>query len=689
MSLKKHLPGTLLLLIAALVFLPHIGALTYYKDDWYYIYDGMVGGAKIFHEMFRIDRPARGYFFEWVYTLFGPNPLPWHLAAFLWRGLAALGAFQIFSLLWKDNRKFNFIAALLFAIYPGYFWWISAIEYQPMIASLAFQVFSILFTLKAISPAQGGVPGAGARSEQSRRDGGGSKIRKAAYIIGAILTGWSYIALVDYAIGMEAFRFLAVYLLVKQNEQNAIWKTLKAWAWTLVIPLGIVVWRIFFFTNERKATDIGGQLSVFFANPLAVSVDWFFQAYKSLLNLSVLAWINQFPAFVQSMRLRDVALGVLLSALVILIVVYAERRIKLSAESKAVDGDQTQTTKEALTLGGLGMVFGILPVVMANRYVDIAGFSHYGLPASLAAAVFMAAMIELISMPRARTIILYAIIGFAALSHFSIASNAATEIKALQNFWRQVSWRVPALRPGATLAIHYPLPGMGDGGLALIEAANVMYFPAPTNQVPVHYPLAGLTLNGENLPGILDGSQVNESGYRSHTYTIDYTNILVMSQPALTSCVHVMNAANPLISEYDPLDVSLAAPHSNIENVIVDSEPVSPPESIFGREPERGWCNYFQEADLAAQTLDFERVAALGDEAIALGFSPEDRVEWLPFLKGYAVTGDAESLKQLAKRIVGERTIRLQACEALQNIEQPLTDEVRDAVEVNYCKGSE
>ncbi|MBV6390846.1 MAG: hypothetical protein KPEEDBHJ_00050 [Anaerolineales bacterium] len=671
--MKKLLPGTLLLLISAVVFLPHIGALTYYKDDWYYIYDGMVGGAKIFHEMFRIDRPARGYFFEWVYTLFGPNPLPWHLAAFFWRGLAALGSFQIFNILWKDNRKFNFIAALLFAIYPGYYWWISAIEYQPMIASLALQVFSIYFTLKAI---------------QSTKI-----VEKAAYGIVSILAGWSYIALVDYAIGMEAFRFIAVYLLVTRDSQKSFWKNLpaalKTWAWTIVIPLGIVIWRIFFFTNERKATDIGGQLSVFFANPVAVSVDWFFQTYKSLLNLSVLAWINQFPAFVQSMRLRDIAFGVLLAVFVILLVVYAERRIKLSAESKVVDGDQTQTTKEAALLGGLGMVFGILPVVMANRYVDITGFSHYGLPASLAAAVFMAAMIELISMPRARTIILYAIIGFAALSHFSIATNAATEIKALQNFWRQVSWRVPALRPGATLAIHYPLPGMGDGGLALIEAANVMYFPETTNEVPARYPLAGLTLNGENLPGILDGSQVNESGYRSHTYTIDYTNILVMSQPALTSCVHVMDAANPLISEYDPLDVSLAAPRSNIENVIVDSEPVSPPESIFGREPERGWCNYFQEADLAAQTLDFERVAALGDEAIALGFSPEDRVEWLPFLKGYAVTGDAESLKQLAKRIVGERTIRLQACEALQNIEQPLTDEVRDAVEVNYCKGSE
>jgi hypothetical protein len=680
--MKKRSPEILFILfISAIVYLPHIGNLTYYKDDWYYIYDGMLGGAKIFHEMFRIDRPARGFFFEWYYALFGPNPLPWHLGAFVWRALAALGALWIFNILWKENRKFNFIAAVLFAIYPGYFWWISAIEYQPMIASLALQVFSIAFTLKAI---------------QSTKI-----VEKTAYAIGSILTGWSYIALVDYAIGMEAFRFIAAYLLIVHDLNEPFWKrllaTIKAWAWTVLIPFGIAVWRVFFFTNERKATDIGGQLSIFFANPVSVGIDWLLQTYNSVLSLSVQAWINQFPTFIQSMRLRDITFGIVLAVIVTLLVVFVERQFKRSAESKDEDGEQAQVTlvpsfvevKEALILGGLGMILGVLPVVMANRYVNISGFSHYGLPASLAAAVFMAGVIEIIALPTVRKSILYVVIAFASLSHFGIATNAATEEKAIQEFWWQVSWRVPAIRPGTTLVIYYPLPGMGDGGAALMEAANVIYFPEFTGDAIVHYPLAGLTLNSENLPGILDGTQIVESGYRSHTYTFDYTNMLVMSQPTLNSCVHVMSASAPLISEYDPVDVSLAAPRSKIENVIVDAEPVSPPEYIYGREPERGWCSYFQMADLAAQTGDWERVAALGDEAIALSFSPEDRVEWLPFLKGYAIRGDAETLKQLSKRVIGEKVIRLQACELLSNIEQPLNDDVKQVVDKDYCKNSE
>jgi hypothetical protein len=670
---KKPLPEILfLLLISAAVYLPYIGKLTYYKDDWYYIYDGMMAGAKVFHEMFRIDRPARGFFFELYFSLFGPNPLPYHLGAFLWRGLSAIGALWIFNILWPRERKFAFLAALLFAIYPGYFWWISAIEYQPMIASLALQVFSIAFTLKAI---------------QSQ-----NKIAKTSYLIGAILTGWVYIALVDYAIGMEVFRFICVYLLVNRDAQFGAWKkllnTFKVWAWSLFIPLGFMFWRAFFFTNERKATDIGGQLGVFFGNPVGTAMDWFFQLYNSLLNLGVLAWINQFPAFVQGMRLRDTAFGLLLAGIVVLLVVFAERAIKQSAESKDWDGGQDQVRQEALMLGGLGMIFGVLPVIMANRYVNITGFSHYGLPASLAAAVFMAGFLDLLSLQKARAVVLYAVIVFASLAHFGIATNAVTEETALQKFWRQVSWRVPALREGTLLVIHYPLYGMGDGGYGLMEAANVIYFPEPTGQIPVVYPLAGLTLNSETLPDILGGTLEKETQYRSHTVKFNYENLLVISQPTLSSCVHVLNGNQPLISTYDPVDVTLAARSSKIENVIVDASPATPPEYIFGKEPEHNWCFYFQKADFASQLGKWDDIVALGDEANRLAFSPEDRVEWLPFLKAYAITGKAEQLMQTAKRIVGDKFLRQQACDMLTNIREPLTPEVRQVVTVSYCKAA-
>ncbi len=345
MKKRPFLEILFLLIIPAVIFLPKIGKLIYFTDDWYYMYDGMVGGAKIFHEMFRIDRPARGYFFELYFSLFGPNPLPYHIGAFVWRGLAAVGVLWIFNILWRNERKFNFFAALLFVIYPGYFWWISAIEYQPMIASLAFQVFSIAFTLKAIQSS--------------------NRTSKTAYLIGAILTGWIYIALVDYAIGMEVFRLLCVYLLVVRDAGlNTRWDrliiTLKAWAWNLLIPAGIIFWRIFFFTNERKATDIGAQSAVFFERPLATGIIWFFQLYNSLLNISVLAWFNQFPAFFQVLRVLDMVVGLVMMGFVLLLVVFADGMLKEVDAVNSEDGDRDRYKKEALLLGSVGMVFGAL-----------------------------------------------------------------------------------------------------------------------------------------------------------------------------------------------------------------------------------------------------------------------------------------------------------------------------------------
>jgi len=670
---KKPFPEIIfLLVISAIVYLPQVGKLTYYKDDWYYIYDSMVGGTKVFHEMFRIDRPARGYFFEWYFSLIGINPLPWHISAFLWRGLSAIGALWIFNILWPKRRWFTFIAALLFSIYPGYFWWISAIEYQPMIASLALQVISIALTLKVI---------------QSK-----NPIKKNAYAIGSILTGWSYIALVDYAIGMEAFRFIIVYLFINRGKEKNFWPrlfaTVKAWAWTVIIPLGFIVWQMFFFTNERKATDIGGQLSVFINNPAGTSVDWFIKIYKSILNIGVLAWINQFPTFLQEMRFRNVAFGLLITGITIALILYAEKWIRLSADENDLDENQDRVRKEPLILGGLGMIFGILPVVMANRSVDIGGYSHYGLPASIAAAVFITGFIDLLSSQRARSLLTYGLIGFAVLSHHGIASNTVVEEIALQKFWWQVSWRAPSIREGTTLIVNYPLYGMGDGGYGLMEAADVIYYPDFTGEIPVHYPIAGLTFSNDIVPNILDGTVYDETQYRSHTVDFDYSNLLIISQPTLGSCVHILDGRQPLISTYDPPNMTLAATASRIDNVLTDAEFSDPPVFIYGKEPEHDWCYYFQKADLASQLGDWAKVASLGDEMIRLKLSPQDRVEWQPFLKGYAMTGNAEQLSQLSKRIVGDKSLRKQSCELFMNIHEQLSEKVLDVISESYCRNS-
>ena len=140
----------LILVVSALAYLPNINQAGYYRDDWYYMLDRFKGGPGVFQAMFAIDRPARGPLLEAYYSLFGLNPLPYHLGAYAWRLMGGLAAFWLFKLLWPRQRWAALVGAVLFTIYPGYLWWVEGIEYQPIVISVALQVLSIAMTLQAV-----------------------------------------------------------------------------------------------------------------------------------------------------------------------------------------------------------------------------------------------------------------------------------------------------------------------------------------------------------------------------------------------------------------------------------------------------------------------------------------------------------------------------------------------------------
>ena len=62
-------------------------------------------------------------------------------------------------------------------------------------------VFSIALTLKAVTARP--VPA------------------KIGYWLGAIITGWAYLALVDFAIGMEFFRLLCVVIVLLRIDKDS------------------------------------------------------------------------------------------------------------------------------------------------------------------------------------------------------------------------------------------------------------------------------------------------------------------------------------------------------------------------------------------------------------------------------------------------------------------------------------
>jgi hypothetical protein len=76
--------------------------------------------------------------------------------------------------------------------------------------------------------------------------------------------------------------------------------------------------------------------------------------------------------------------------------------------------------------------------------------------------------------------------------------------------------------------------------------------------------------------------------------------------------------------------------------------PRLPPPAFFDPEIPRGFCYYFEQADLARQLGDWARVAQLGDVAFGLNDYPNDPLERFVFIEGYAHTGNWAQVRQLA-----------------------------------------
>ena len=668
-----------LAVVAAIVYLSRVTELSYYRDEWSYVYDAYVAGPDVFREMFRIDRPARGPFFEAYYSLFGPRALPYHLAFFGWRMLTVAAGFWLFRLLWPGNDRRAFLITVLFAVYPGYLWWVSAIEHQPMIASLALQVISIAATLKAVL-ADRAAPRVG-------------------WLLMAILTGWAYLLLVDYAIGMEAFRFLCVCVALRRRGASsqirqftaAPWRT--AWA-TLLVPAGFLIWRLLVFTNERPATDVGAQLGVLFGDPLGTLPHWLITWAQSTLNVGLLAWVVPFDQNFYGLPLREVALCILIAAAVAGIV----GAISLLTR-EPVQGGSTRPLPEgafaveALSIGLIGVVLGVLPVVMANRSVTFT-LSHYALPASLAGVLVVAGLLTAVIPRILRAAIYLALVALAVSTHYSVLVQTISEERAIEKFWWQVSWRAPGIRPATTLVINYPSASIDDDGYGVDEAANLLYFPdaEPSETGIVHYVLPGLAPTDDTVRQVLVGTLVRERGARSHVRHFDYGNVLILSQPTQNSCVHMIDGARPMLSAGEPGNIVLIAEKSRIENVETAAAPAIPEPLAFGPRPADDWCYYFEAADLAVQRGDWKQAAALGDRAMALGLTPDDHVEWMPILEAYVHLNDIEQVRRLSTLVGIDAFVRVQACRNLISnaaYRSSTTVEMQELVDARICRNAQ
>ncbi|MBL8076577.1 MAG: hypothetical protein JNM55_01330 [Anaerolineales bacterium] len=651
--LRKWYFIPLLLVISALAYLPHVSGFGYFRDDWYLMYSANALGGKAFTGIYAIDRPMRAFIMSAAYSVFGLNPLYYNLSAYLFRVLGAFAFLSTLQMLWPRQRAVAIFASVLFLIYPGFLSTPNAIDYQAQQFGLFLAHLSIALSTKAVLSIK--------------------RIERWMLWLFSILTAWVYLGLVEYFLGLEFFRLAVIAVLAGRKVGVPTWQWVKQafvnWLPFALGPAGFLVWRLFIFESERKATDLGVQLGFFFDSPLLVGIYWTTAFLKDTFESLLLSWtIPLISLWDIPLRLRErffAGIVVAVSILVFLLI----SRFEKNEETQEVENRPWHV--EAFWLGFTSVVAGFIPIILSNRNADFYGLSRYMLASSSGAVIVFVVFVQQFRSRHLRYLLLCMAVGSSVLTHYLNGIQWSNSSRAMQDFWWQVSWRIPQLKEGTTLVVNYShLPIEED--YFVWGPANFIYQPQSLEADLNRPALWGMVLTRENLTSILSHAEPEIINRRSILTYMDYGNVLVVTQPTSSSCVQVIDGQLPSVSEYEQYDIQLVAGESNIGDVILKEQAPRPPEIVFGQEPEHDWCYYYQKASLAYQRGDFQAVLDFGKKARKQGFSPLDSVEWMPFIQAAILLNDQELVLDLAPNVKKSPFLSLQACEIVKKL--PIVD---------------
>jgi len=487
-------------------------------------------------------------------------------------------------------------------------------------------------------------------------------------------------------IGMEGLRLAVLGYLVLQKEPaplaRRVVQVAKRWVPYLVVMGGYLIWRVAFFQGNRPATNIEGISAGYLSDPIRMLMRLGFEMLKDIRELILDGWIVPLNELVSSAKYRPLGGSLLLAALVVGIIglFYLLTRSGQSGDEQPGPGSAALSP---MVIGGWTVFATLFPMILAGRDIHFGdGFDRYTFQATAGAAILIGGIIHAAFRSSLwRQLLLLGLVSLGVVTHYHNTLQWADFWRYEREMWWQMTWRAPQLAPGTVLVARLPYPFLED--YEIWAPANLIYAPSPGEPV-VH----GEILLDFIIPKILN-EDLETRGSRTFGFERDFQKTLILSWPSNVSCLHVVDGQHPVLPRDATPIVQLVARRSVIDQIISQETHISPPVRIFGSEPERGWCYYYQKAELARQRGDWAAAASLGDESLAQDLKANDKSEYLPFLEGYVNTGQLEKARQVASWIRADEPIRRNLCNMLAGIpadDPALSRQVRQTIDQILCE---
>jgi hypothetical protein len=634
-----------LLILCFLAFGVFINQLGFYWDDWAKLLAGRLWGLNSYFAYYAEDRPYSAWTHIFLTPILGYSPLPWQIFCLVMRILAAWGAWWTMIGLWPKARRQSALIALLFAIYPVFNQQAIAVTFHQQMWQYALFTISLALMVQAQ--------------------------RRPRYFwlltILSLLLSINQLFITEYFVGVEMMRLPILWILVAESEpsfKGRLWKTVKLWLPYIVVLGGYIIWRLFFI--KLSVTDPYQAVLLFklFKQPVSAlgtlaritSVDSFYVLVISWAQVLDIG-LGTYRQFVPPGTLQIWGIG---AAATLCFGIYLARLKGTDETESPVDRNWFL---QALAVGTICFLGGCAQAWITDRHI-IEDFhsNRYALPALLGAAMLWVIVIEWIARSRLqKAIIISILLGLSIIFHLRTMDDFKTIWGNQLDFYWQLTWRAPSLKPGTALLTEedlFPNQGMFSTGAAL----NLLYpqSKTKTDSDKLDYWIYPM-LSRFSTPGTY--KQPVGIGLRTQFRTLKFegktgNSIMVFYDPQRADCLWVLRAEDVNNPALRPITRQVLAA-SNLDQILPDAPQGNyPPQDMFGSDKPHGFCYTYQKAELARQQQKWDELLTLSEQANRQYGSEMDSFktphEWMTFVEGYARAGrwdDAVALTYNVRQI--------------------------------------
>jgi hypothetical protein len=325
------------------------------------------------------------------------------------------------------------------------------------------------------------------------------------------------------------------------------------------------------------------------------------------------------------------------------------------AQSKSVfSKNSDQYALQLIMIGLLSLLFsGLMYWILKLPILVEFAWDRLNLSFIFGVSLLLVGLIELLfRFPWLKILTASLLISLAVGFHFQNTMSFKRDWETFQNFFWQLTWRAPDLKKGTVvMTTNFPLNYYSDNSLT--APLNWTYDPESKN-AQLNYLLyfTDVRLMSQRLTSLSKNQEINQP-YRSFSFEGNTNNALIIkfSPPGCLQVLDPIYANSGIIPNLTQLETDSIS-ISNMDQII-SNPPISkrPPLELLPNEPEHNWCYYFEKADLARQSGDWQTIIDLEIEAKTHALQPRNPSEWLPFIEAYIRSGkmeDAVSLTNLS-----------------------------------------